>query len=224
LEISMKMLATAFCVLGAGMFFSSPTQGPSTAPQRPKFKIEIRATGEKGPGYAVTNLTAKTVTACVFELTYLSQGSRKSTRVWDTLVQGVPAIEPGRTVFHPLLIVGRSVLPGKVEVIAGIWADGESFGPPEWASNIFKTRALRASEYDDAAAILQQGLNQNWTPNQYQQAFRDKPDNGPVYTVRTALTATQQTTQTPQEFTHTMQFLLQTFRQQADKLRKPKSL
>ena len=220
----MKMLATAFCVLGGGILSSSAAQGPSTTPQRPKFKIEIRATGEKGPGYAVTNLSAKTVTACVFELTYPSQGNRKSTPVWDALVQGVPPIEPGRTVFHPLLIVGRSVLPGKVEVIAGLWADGESFGQPEWVNNILKTRALRASQYDDAAAILQQGLDQNWTRNQYQQAFSDKPDSGPVYTVRTALWATQQTAQTPQEFTHTMQFLLQSFKQQSERLRKPKPL
>ena|SRR5260221_12798188 len=218
----MKLLATAFCVLGGGMFFLSAAQGPSTTPQRPKFKIEIRAAGEKGPGYAVTNLTAKTVTACVFELTYPSQGGRKSNIVWDTLVQGVPPIEPSRTVFHPLVIVGRSVLPGKVEVIAGLWADGESFGQPELVSNILKTRALRASQYDDAAAILQQGVNQNWTLSQYQQAFSNKPDSGPVYTVRTALSATQQTAQTPQEFTHTMQFVLQSFRQQSDELRKAK--
>jgi hypothetical protein len=107
-----------------------------------------------------------------------------------------------------------------VEVIAGVRADGESFGPPKWASNIFNYRALRASEDEDAAAILQRGLNQNWNRNQYQQAFRDQPDSGPVYIVHTALTATQQTGQTPQEFTHTMQFLLQSFKQQADKLRK----
>ena len=60
----MKMLATAFCVLGSGMLFSTAAQGTSTAPERPQFKIEIRATGEKGqgPSFAVTNLTAKTVT------------------------------------------------------------------------------------------------------------------------------------------------------------------
>ena len=65
----MKMLATAFCVLGGAMLFSTTAQGTSTTPERPKFKIEIRATGEKrqGPSFAVTNLTAKTVTACVFE-------------------------------------------------------------------------------------------------------------------------------------------------------------
>ena len=223
----MKMLATAFCVLAGGMFFSSLAQRPSTTPERPRFKIEIRATaekGQKGPGYAVTNLTAKAVTACVFELTYPSPHARKSKTVWDTLFEGVPPIEPGQTIFRPVLLVGGSALPGKVEVIAGVWADGQSFGQPEWANSILKNRAMRASQYDDAAAILRQGLNQNWTRNQYQQAFSDKPDTGPVYTVRTALSATQQTGQTPQEFTHTMQFLLQTFRQQSDKLRKPKPL
>jgi hypothetical protein len=74
----MKMLATAFCVLGGGMLFSTAAQRTSTTPERPKFKIEIRATGEKGQGprFAVTNLTAKTVTACVFEQSYPSQGAR----------------------------------------------------------------------------------------------------------------------------------------------------
>ena len=219
----MKMLATAFCVLGAGMLFSTAAaQRTSTAPERPKFKIEIRATGEKGqgPSFAVTNLTAKTVTACVFEQSYPPEGARKTTTVWDTLVQGQTPIEPGQTVLRPLSPIIGSALPNSVEVIAGVWADGESFGPPKWASNIFNNRALRAAENEDAAAILQRGLNQNWNRDQYQQAFSDKPDSGPVYIVRTALTATQQTGQTPQEFTQTMQFLLQSFKQQADKLRK----
>jgi hypothetical protein len=222
LEISMKMLATAFCVLGAGMLFSTAGQGTSPTPERPKFKIEIRATGEKGqgPSFAVTNLTAKTVTACVFEQSYPSQGTRKTTQVWDALVQGNIPIEPGQTVLHSLSPSIGNALPDKVEVIAGTWADGESFGAPKWASNIFNNRAMRASEYEDAAAILQRGLDQNWNRNQYQQAFSEKSDTGPVYIVRTALTATQQTGQTPQEFTHTMQFLLQSFKQQADKLRK----
>jgi len=218
----MKMLATFFCVLGGGMLFSTAALGTSTTPEGPKFKIEIRATGEKGqgPSFAVTNLAAKTVTACVFEQSYLSQGARKTTTVWDALVQGNIPIEPGQTVLRPLVPIIGNALPNKVEVIAGVWADGESFGPPKWASDIFNNRALRASEAEDAAAILQRGLDQNWNRSQYQQAFSDKPDSGPVYTVRTALTATQQTGQTPQEFTHTMQFLLQSFKQQADKLRK----
>jgi hypothetical protein len=118
----MKMLATAFCVLGGGILFSSGAPGTSTTPERPKFKIEIRATGEKRPGYAVTNLTAKTVTACVFELSYSSQGTRRSKIVWDALVQGDPPSEPGRTTLRPLFPIVESSVPNKVEVIAGVWA------------------------------------------------------------------------------------------------------
>jgi hypothetical protein len=65
---------------------------------------------------------------------------------------------------------------------------------------------------------------QSWTRDQYQQAFRDKPDTGAVYTVRTALSATQQTAQSPQEFTHTMQFLLKNFQQLSNQLRKVKPI
>jgi hypothetical protein len=222
LEISMKMLVAAFFVLGGGLLCSATAQGTSTSPEQPKFKIEIRASGEKGqgPSFVITNLTAKTVTACVFEQSYPSQGARKTTIVWDALVQGNSPVEPGQTVTRPLMPVIGNAVPNKVEVIAGIWADGESFGAPKWASDIFNNRALRASQYEDAAAILQRGLDQNWNRDQYQQAFSDKPDSGPMYIVRSALTATQQTGQTPEEFTHTMQFLLQTFKEQAEHLRK----
>jgi len=128
----MKMLATACWVLGGGMLFSTAAQGPSASAPRPKFKIEIGAPVEKGrePKFAVTNLTAKTVTACVFEQSYASESARKATIVWDALVQGNTPIEPGQTVLRPVSPNIQNALPNKVEVIAGIWADGESFGPP----------------------------------------------------------------------------------------------
>jgi len=165
----MKMLATTFWVLGGGILFASAAQGPSTTPQRAKFRIEIRAATEKsaaaekkGPTFAVTNLTGKTVTACVFELSYASPGKRSMKTIWDALLDGNPPIEPGATILRPLMVIGGSPLPNKGEVIAGVWDDGETFGQTVLANNILKNRALRASEYDDAAAILQQGLKQNW--------------------------------------------------------------
>jgi hypothetical protein len=78
-------------------------------------------------------------------------------------------------------------------------------------------RAPRASEYEQAAATLLQGLDQNWTSNQYPQAFSDKSDSGPVYTVRTALAATKQrNAQNPKVLNHVMQKLLEAFRQKSD--------
>ena len=75
-----------------------------------------------------------------------------------------------------------------------------------------------------AAGILQQGLSRNWSREQYQQAFRDKPDTGAVYTVRTALSATVQTAPTPEAFAHTMQFLLTNFRELSKQLRQVKPI
>jgi hypothetical protein len=223
----MKVFAAAFCALYLGMLFSSSLHG-QTASELPRFQIEIRTTGEKKPKYTVTNLSGRPVSACVLDISSsspsspLSQRAWKSTTVWDAILQGLPPVEPGASLSQYLPHRVNGPLPDKVQVIAGVWADGGTFGQAVWVNNILKTRALRASEYEDAAAILQRGLDQNWTSNQYQQAFSDKPDSGPVYIVRTALTATVQTAQTPQEFTHTMKFLLQSFRERLDQIRTAK--
>ena len=159
----------------------------------------------------------------MFELSYSSQRRGSSKIVWDALIQDDLPIQPGGTILRSLSHIVGSPLPAKVEVIAGVWADGETFGQALWANNILKTRALRASEYEQAAAMLRQGLDQNWTNNQYVQAFSDKPDAGPVYTVRTALAVTnQQNPQNPQVLNHRMQILLDAFRQKSNQLRKGK--
>jgi hypothetical protein len=218
----MSMLAMAFCALGVGILFSSDVQGQATNTERARFHVQIHATDEKGPSFAVTNRTGKTATACVFDVSYPSPGRRNSKIAWDELIQGGPVLEPGATILRPFFLFAGSPIPDKVEIIAGVWADGGTFGEPELANNILKTRAMRASEYQQTAALLQQGLDQNWNREQYQKAFRDKPDSGPVYTVRTALSATQQTAPTPQEFNRVLQSLVQSFRQYADRVRKGK--
>lgn len=223
METLLKTLAAAFCALNIAML-SSPAPYRQPATERPKFHVDIHPTGEKGPTYTVTNLSGKPVWAVVLEISSSSQPTRKAKKVWDSLLESHPPIEPGASISLYLPNFGRSPLPDKIEVIAAVWTDGETFGTRASVNSILSTRALRAAEYEDAADILQQGLNENWTRDQYQQAFRDKPDTGAVYTVRTALSATQQTGQTPQAFTHTMQFLLTNFRQLSKQLRKVKPI
>lgn len=219
----MKTLAAAFCALNIALFSQSALcQQPVT--ERPKFHIEIHSSAEKGSSYIVTNLSGKPVSAVVLEISSSSQPARKSKKVWDSLLESHPPIEPGTGISQSLANFGRSPLPDKIEVIAAVWTDGETFGMPASVNSILNIRALRAAEYEDAAGILQRGLSQNWTRDQYQQAFRDKPDTGAVYTVRTALSATQQTAQTPKDFTRTMQFLLTSFQQLSSQLRKVKPI
>jgi hypothetical protein len=197
MEISMKILAAALCVLNAGMLVSSGVHGQLPTVEQPRFQIEIQAAAEGGPRYTVTNLTGKTVTACVLELSSSSQSKGKSKTVWDALLQDELPIEPGASISRYLSHAVGGPLPDKVEVVAGVWADGETFGQFVWVENILETRAMRASEYDQAATMLRQGLDHNWTRDQYMQALNDKPSSGPIYAVRTTLVANQQFTEKP---------------------------
>jgi hypothetical protein len=156
-------------------------------------------------------------------LFFLAAG-KKIKKIWDMLFESHPPIEPGASISRPLSEFAFRPLPDQIKVIAAVWTDGETFGAPASVNLILNNRAAHAADYEDAAGILQQGLSHNWTRDQYQQAFRDKPDTGAVYIVRTALSATLQTAQTPQDFTHTMQFLLTNFQQLSKQLRKVKPI
>lgn len=219
----MKIFATAFCALNIAMFFPSALY-PQRAAERPEFRVEIHPAGDKRPACTVTNLSSKPVWALVLEISSSSQPARKAKKVWDTLLDSQPPIEPGTSISRPLWEFAFSPQPDQIKVIAAVWTDGETWGAPASVNLVLNNRTRLAAEYEDAAAILQQGLSQNWTRDQYQQAFRDKPDTGAVYTVRTALSATLQTAQTPQAFTHVMQFLLTNFQQLSKELRKVKPI
>ena len=215
----MKIRA-AFCALIIAILSASALH-PQRESNRPEFRVEILR-GERGPTYTITNLSGKPVGALVLEVSSSSQPARKATRAWDSILDGHRPIEPGAGLSRPVYELAFSPSPDRIKVIAAVWVDGETFGAPASVNLILSNRALRASEYEDAASILQRGLSQNWTRDQYEQAFRDKPDNGPVYSVRTALSATA--AQTPQAFTQTMQSVLSNFQRLSKELRKVKPI
>jgi hypothetical protein len=219
MEASMKMLA-AFCALNIAILSVSALH-PQRESERHEFRVEVLRS-EKSPTYTITNLSGKPVGALVLEVSSSSQPARKEKRAWDSILEGHRPIEPGAGLSRPVYELAFSPLPDRIKVIAAVWADGETFGAPASVNLILNNRALHASEYEDAAGILQRGLSQNWTRDQYEQAFRDKPDTGAVYSVRTALSATA--AQTPQTFTQTMQILLSNFQRLSKELRKVKPI
>jgi len=223
MEIPMKILAAAFCALNIALLSPSALHSQRES-ERPQFRVDINPTGERGATYTITNLSQKPVSALVLEISSSSQPARKSRRVWDSILESHPPVEPGDGISRSLSELVFTPQPDRIKVIAAVWTDGETFGAPAAVNFILNHRQATAAEYEDAAAILQQGLSQNWTRDQYERAFRDKPDTGAVYTVRTALSATLQTAPTPQEFTHTMQFLLTNFQQLSKQLRKVKPI
>jgi hypothetical protein len=219
---STKIFAVALSLLNAGILASSPFHGQPQTVEQPRFQIEIDATGEGGPRYTVTNLTAKTVTACVLRLSSTSESKEQLKTVWDSLLQNELPIEPGAHINQHLSHVVGGPLPDKIEVVAGVWADGETFGQPDWVKVILKNREMQASAYEQATSMLQQGLNQNWTRDQYMQALSEMPNSVPIHAIRSTLVANQQFAEKPQLLRHAMQIMLESFKQKHEQLRNAK--
>jgi hypothetical protein len=221
-ETSMKILATVLYVLSAVTIVPSAKCGQSLTSEQLRFQIEIQAAGEGRPRYTVTNLTGKAVTACVFQLSSSSQSNGKSKTVWDAVLQDELPIEPGGNISQYLSHVVGGPLPDKIEVVAGVWADGETFGNSDWVKVILENREMRATAYEQATILLQRGLDQNWTRDQYLQALSDRPNSGPIYAIRSTLVANQQFAEKPKLLRHAMQMMLESFTQKYEQIRKAK--
>ena len=212
----MKTFAVALCAASALLLFPVTVRAQSPSAEQPKFKIEIQSAAENRPEFTLTNLTDKAVTAYVAEFSSSSQSKGNSQMIWDALLQNHPPIEPGATISSHLPHAVGAPLPDKIEVIAGVLADGETFGEPIWVKNILKNRATRASEYEHAMTLLQRGLDENWTYDQYLQAFGEQPDSIAIRTVRSTLLANQQFTKKPELLRRAMQTMLESFARKSD--------
>jgi hypothetical protein len=218
----MKILAPIMCVLNVGAsLFSLPVHTQSAAITSPNFEIKIQTEGERARRYTVTNLTGKTVTACVVRLSSSldSDGQRS---VWDALVQNVPPIEPNANISQFLAHRVGGPLPDRVEVVAAVWVDGETFGDPEWVNLILKGRESLAAAYDQAIALLREAVDQKWTREQYLQALNGKPNSAPFYGLRATLTANEDLDEQPQLSNQLIQKMLDSFAKKSDQLKKAK--
>jgi len=142
--------------------------------------------------------------------------------VWDALLQNVPPIEPNASISQFLAHRVGGLLPDKVEVVAGVWVDGETFGDPEWVNAILKGRESLVAAYDQAIALLRQGIGQKWTREQYFQALDGKSNSAPFYGIRATLKANTNLDEQPQLSNQLMQKMLDSFTEKSDQLKKAK--
>ena len=178
----MMLGVTAVCVLSA-LFVSAQT--PPEPP--PKFEIKIQPDAEKGPTFTVVNLSGKTLTACVLQISSSWNAEQKIRMVWDTTTQRNPPLEPGAVLVQNLAHIEGDPLPDTVEVIAGVFADGETFGQATWVKVILQNRGMFQRDYEQAAAFLQKGLDEHWTRDQYLNALDEKPKIGGAREIRLSL-------------------------------------
>lgn len=226
--MSLKVLTIGLVILSAALCVGSAVHGLSRTEEEPKFQIEIDPAAERGPKFTVTNLSAKTLAACVFQFSISSDGRSQSKMEWDPATQGggderrkIPKpLEPGASMTLNLPYKVGDSFPDKVDVIAGVWADGETFGAADWVKAIQNNRASLDSAYEQAISFLQQGLDRGWTRSQYLEALTSKSNALPFYSIRSTLEASRNSDSDPRALKHAMQSLMAYFTQNLDLLRK----
>jgi hypothetical protein len=210
------LLFAAAWLLGAPFVHA---QTPAPISTSPDFVIEIQPTAEKGPTFTARNMSDKTITACVFQMSHSGASRPEGETVWDALSQRKPALEPGATLTQSLGHVVGQPPPDKVEVIAGAFEDGETFGDPKWVKIMLQNRAMLLSDYEQAAAFLQKGLDEHWTYDQYLTSLDRLPKQGSAYGIRRTLQANINAQQHSEVLQELVESMLDRFNRYARKIR-----
>jgi len=224
-----RIISLQFLLLS--LVFSSAVRAQSPGAEQPKFRFEIQATSNEGPKFTVTNLSGKTLTAAMFQFSVSSEAKSRGTIGWDPIVQGrgepgrerPGPIEPGASLTMYLPHQVGAPLPDKVEVVAGIWEDGETFGQEVWLKALLDRRASATTEYEQAISLLQKGLDENWTRGQYLETVDGKPKSFVFYSIRSTLNANSNLDQNPRLLQIAINSLLEHFTKNLALLRQAKS-
>jgi hypothetical protein len=142
-------------------------------PERPPVQLQVLQTAEHEPRMIITNLHQSPLTAFIVRTDPTSASSITNTLVFDALTRmGLLAPIPRGLSFVTGVphIVGQSA-PDPV-LAAAVWEDGSTFGPDELLARMPKARSALADSYDRAIAMLETGLDQNWTASEYRAAAK----------------------------------------------------
>jgi hypothetical protein len=220
-ETSVKILAAALSLVTVGLFASFAAGGQSQTVEQSKLSIEIQS-GDRGPRFTLTNLSAKTLTACFLQISSSSENEKSSGMDWDAPLLGQQPLEPGASISLSLPHRPGGPVPDKVEVAAAVWADGETEGREDLVKLILANRVMRESEYDQAVSLLQQGLEQNWDADQYLAASSGRTETELNNMIRSNLEANQNLNAKPQVLRQVIQNLLKYCTQKREILRQAK--
>jgi hypothetical protein len=138
------------------------------------------------------------------------------------LVQGERPLESGESISRNLPYEVGGPIPDRVEVAAGVWADGETFGQADWVKIILNTRDMRASEYEQASSLLRQRVGSEMDSRSILGGTQRQVNSPPIYAIRSTLGTNQYLNQKPQLLQHAVQTLLKSFAQKSELLRQAK--
>lgn len=138
-------------------------------PERAPIDFAFEPEAARGPRVIVTNLYQEPLTAFVVQTEPKSERELPQTLPWDALESSWAAIPRGLSLIQGIpRIVGKPVPEAKL--VAAVWEDGSTFGPDELLQRIYTKRSALAELFDRAVQLLETGLKQRWTREQYLEA------------------------------------------------------
>jgi hypothetical protein len=188
------------------------------------FRADIHSLTEHGPQIVLTNLSEEPLTACYLQTSFWKVDRKPSGKLWDVFVQNLSPLAKDAEVSIPLgHMVGESY-PDKVEVAAAIWADGTTFGRPDLLKLILSSRAYRANSLDQIISLLQTGVQQDWTRDQFLAALDGKSQATSLEasSLKSTLQANPNMDTRPRVRQRLIQIMLDTFSRRRDALRQSK--
>ena len=212
------------------LLFSPPARGRPQNADQSKFQIEIQPDAASGPKFTVKNLYDKTLEAYAIQMSISYEKKPQTTMIWDSLCQSsgghpqrdIGPLEPGSTRTFYLSHAVGGPLPDRVEIVAGIWDDGEVFGEADWLKRILGQRAAVTSSYEKAIALLQKGLDENWTRIQFLEALQGSGQLQPFLSLRSSLEANSHLDSNPRSVQRLAQSLLAVYTRDWERLRAAK--
>lgn len=172
------VLLSLLCSASTSVVHSNDQDNPITASpphsvalhfsDRPPVTLEIDSAAQNGPRVIVTNLHQAPLTALIIRTEPQTERERPQTVLADALVRSglIAPVPRGLNFIINLPRNGQEAAPS-TQLIAALWEDGSTFGPPDALQSIASAHSTVADAYAQAISLLQGGLDKNWTQAQY---------------------------------------------------------
>jgi hypothetical protein len=98
----------------------------------------------------------------------------------------------------------------------------ETFGQAVWVKTLLDKRASMVAAYERAIALLQEGIERDWTREQFLAALDGRQNSMPIYAIRSTLLANQGLDKSPGHIKHVAQVLIAHFQKSFGLLRPQK--
>lgn len=136
--------------------------------ERPPVQFEVEENADHGPRIIITNLQQYPLTAYVVQTVPKSTDEATQTVVCDALTRVMLLAPIPRGLSHVLTVPRRVAEPAPgATLVAAVWEDGSTYGPDDLLVRISKGRSAFADNEDRALALLQTGLDKNWSAREY---------------------------------------------------------